>query len=423
MNDVATEMSQPSTGALRFLKRVAISVIGLPIIFIAFYSLGGAFSSHHISLRLGILVTFAVFCIVLGRRYLGYYPFAAPPVRLWVVIAVLVIIALSRLLVDGNDAQLTLERTTMWLMYLVVGLVLFELFQKVSHSETLILVTIAIVGTTILYVTMIGIWWSYDGLPSGLLCTDVMPGFKNVRYTAYFAAPALGLAIAISALHDGGRALRIVAAGAAVLIWLYVEYTGARGAALAIFAAGLLSFLIIPAKIAVRFVVFGLVTAIAGIMIALVLPAPDCPSFGMLSRIFTKMQTDNPTTGRIEMWMMTWDLIKARPWLGYGEIRLFKFVDTHATQPHNAVLQILLAWGFVGAVLFLAIVGEFLVRVGFAARRGSWQAWPLVFGLLVILIYGQISGALYHAFPLFFATILSAAGAALLFRPKTHPDA
>ena len=135
------------------------------------------------------------------------------------------------------------------------------------------------------------------------------------------------------------------------------------------------------------------------------------------------MQSEDPGTGRIEIWLTTWDLIKARPWFGYGEIRLFNVIDTPVTQPHNALLQVPLAWGFVGATVFFALVGEFLVRLGVAARQGPWQAWPVLFGLVTILLYGQISGALYHAFPLLFTTILAAAAAGLLFRPSTRQGA
>jgi O-antigen ligase len=389
-------------------------IFAMPVVFIIFYSFGGILAQEHVLIRLGVVVFFAALVVKAFDDQIGKSLISTLPKRVWVPIGLLTLIAVSRVIFGEDNYVLTVVRTTMWLALLTLGLTLFSLFKKIPTDDVLKFVLVAVVGSSALYVLLIAGWFAYDGPPTGPLCTNSMPGFKNVRYTAYFSAPALGFAVVMAASKQAQMLLRIATFFVAVCLWMYLEYTGARGAVLAIVAAGLVSSVCLPLRASLRLFIVACLTFCIAIGLIWLIPPAECESFGMVNRLQASVDSDRITTGRAEIWSLCWELIKQRPLFGHGEIRLYNYSDFAVTQPHNFVLQSLLAWGFVGTALILALLGELAIRLLHAARNAPWQARPVLFGVLTIAAYGQISGALYHAFPLLIATVLLAAAAALI---------
>ncbi len=396
------------------LYKVAWAVVSLPIVFIIFYSFGGALAHDHILIRLAIIMVFAVFTINAIKNQLDGSLVATLPKRAWAMIGLLTLIALSRLAFGEDNYELTTARIIMWLIFLILGLTLYRAFAEVPPDAVIKFILTALVGASALYVMLVAIWFIYDGVPAGDDCTNMMPGFKNVRYTVYFSAPALGFAIFLAAARHASTVLRIAAGLAAVGLWTYLEYTGARGAVMALIVATLFIALFLPLVATARLLITAGITFGVAMGLAWFIPPADCASFGMINRLSATIESDRVTTGRVDIWRLCWEMIQHRPVFGHGEIRLFNYSDFEVTQPHNFVLQSLLAWGFVGAGLFFVLLGELALRLLLSARTAPWQAWPVLFGTLTIVAYGQISGALYHAFPLLFATILVAASAAIV---------
>ncbi len=396
------------------LYKVALAVVSLPIVFIIFYSFGGPLADQHVMIRLAITMLFAVLTIKAIQKHLDGPLLATLPKRAWAMIGLLTLIALSRLAFGEDNFELTTARSIMWLIFLFLGLTLYQVFGEVPPDAVITFVLTALVGASVLYVMMVAIWFIYDGVPTGTYCANMMPGFRNVRYTAYFSAPALGFAIFLTSASHASKVLRVAAGLAAVGLWTYLEYTGARGAVIALIVTTLFVAFFLPLVATGRLLIAACVTFGVAMGLAWFIPTADCPSFGMINRLSTTIESDSVTTGRVDIWRLCMEMIRQRPVLGHGEIKLFNYSDFKVTQPHNFVLQSLLAWGFVGAGLFFILLGELAIRLLLSARKAPWQAWPVLFGTLTIVAYGQISGALYHAFPLLFATILIAASAALI---------
>ena len=68
--------------------------------------------------------------------------------------------------------------------------------------------------------------------------------------------------------------------------------------------------------------------------------------------------------------------------------------------PHNVVLQVLLAWGIVGAACILVLAAAFAI---FALRRvRALQGWlvPPFLAMTALAIFSAFDGTLYHALPL-----------------------
>ena len=94
--------------------------------------------------------------------------------------------------------------------------------------------------------------------------------------------------------------------------------------------------------------------------------------------------------GRDTIWATAWDLYRASPWWGYGlqassaigaELR-----DGRSLAVHNSFLSLLLAFGPVGLLLYLAIFASLLRRI--------WPYRRTAVGLLFIVLIVHVAGAM-----------------------------
>lgn len=120
-------------------------------------------------------------------------------------------------------------------------------------------------------------------------------------------------------------------------------------------------------------------------------------------------------TGRTQVWSELLQELGRRPlhgfgfeayWTGFGGpstgvLKRLGWVPAHA---HNAFFQLWMEIGAIGFVLFLAIIVRLLVRGARVVRwyRGAIGLFPLVFGVLVVLVSITEPGIVFHnAFLLF----------------------
>jgi O-antigen ligase len=119
-----------------------------------------------------------------------------------------------------------------------------------------------------------------------------------------------------------------------------------------------------------------------------------------LGPITETLGRDATLTGRTQLWADVWHSITQKPILGYGWSAFWaggengpsRAVLEHNTwnppDAHNALLEYMLALGFIGAALFLVVVLRGLPRAVRHVRRvpGTAGIWPLTFLTLVTLL-------------------------------------
>lgn len=237
--------------------------------------------------------------------------------------------------------------------------------------------------------------------PSTFAWAHDLPGLDNIRRGAYFAAPIAGLCIGRFAVGRGeALALPVLALTLAIA---FIAWSGARGGAAAIAAAVLAGTLLVPALRSLKVMLLTLGASTAGILLAWLYSLQTCYKgfWRMLpgSGSAATGEAYDATSGRTELWAGTWQAILERPLFGHGEGQTAFAVpigqQTAAFHPHNLVLQILLAWGLVGALLLLYLAIPF-ARTALATARRQGECIAPFMAMLVLLLYSAVDGTLFH---------------------------
>ncbi|RME62960.1 MAG: O-antigen ligase domain-containing protein, partial [Alphaproteobacteria bacterium] len=192
------------------------------------------------------------------------------------------------------------------------------------------------------------------------------------------------------------------------IAWALIFWSGARGAALAFVLA--LPVIATVARQCERkhMLCRCFFAALLGASLSFLYPIDD-PAFGLLRFYTTTVETDsfhNLTTSRSELWaeaIMHW---QRAPWFGVGAghtLLVLKTAGGQFAQPHNIVIQALLAWGVVGALPFLALIAGLLWRAAQAVQRaapgnGAGGAAGLMMAL-ALLGNAMLDAALYYPLP------------------------
>lgn len=346
---------------------------------------------------------------------------ARPSPRVLIPGAVLAAIAIGTALWVAPYPQLAEFRNALWLIHVLFACAVWHLRDRGWFGAADL--TGALMAGFVASIASLAIFLARLDTLDGFAWMNGLPGFDNVRRVAYYAAPIIGLCIGrLASRHD--RRGWLAAFAVAILAFAAIFWNGARGALFALavaYAAGLCLF---PALRRARVWGATAASAVLGALAALALPGAG--SFmGIRRMLLTNFSADaavpssGVTSGRAELWRGTLEAIARQPWFGHGEGQLWQVVPAARTfdvaHPHNVVLQILFAWGLIGALCVAVLTVPFALRIirNAQARGGEWL--PPLMAMLVLVPYALIDGTLFHvhAVSLFAACAgLAAVGAA-----------
>lgn len=286
----------------------------------------------------------------------------------------LLLIAWVTALIAPNLAA-AVFRTALWTVHLLFGFAAARLFRAQDLTDGLLagFVVFVVIFAVFVVNAPTDFNWIYD-----------LPGLGNIRRFSYYAAAAIGLCLGTFA--SGRRWTVAVAAIAFALVF----WSGSRGAA-ASAAVGLgASLFLFPTSR--KPTVWGsfMVSALLGAAIAALIGSPK-----ILMGVSRMAEAGD--NGRFEAWRAAINLIKVHPWFGYGEGQMEGLAKLpFVTQPHNVVLQLLLAWGVIGCVLALTLS---IVAAKRMLRQADQHSLPLLCTAIIFTAYAMIDGTLYHVHP------------------------
>ena len=193
-----------------------------------------------------------------------------------------------------------------------------------------------------------------------------------------------------------------------LLIWL-----GGRGAILSYSLGLMLAFIIITKhhKLEIK----RLVSLLLLIVFSIIISIPfNIYSWNGLNRLLDTKQyysqdINTISSNRIELWSLSWDFIKEKPFFGYGAESFLLNSDTIFRHPHNFIIQWLFDFGIIGVILFLVII-TFILRTGYKKNISKLSDNNLISIAIILGIISNalISGTLYYSAPFLILCIVSA---------------
>ena len=131
----------------------------------------------------------------------------------------------------------------------------------------------------------------------------------------------------------------------------------------------------------------GLSTLFAGIMFR--------PVLQMLGR-------DATLTGRTDIWSLSWDAIQKHFWMGYGfgafwsnpwgpATEIWDALNWRAPSSHSGVLELWLALGAIGVLLFAWLIGQTFWRITAGAARRQYEEALWLIGYFLIFVVHAIT--------------------------------
>lgn len=317
-----------------------------------------------------------------------------PPMVAQAAIALLLLIMIGTAIV-APDPVTARFRTAYWIIHFLFGLSVMHLCRTTVSARDMIAVHLAgfalFVLLFVLFVTRIEDPATFDW-------TFGLPAAGHVRHYGYYAAAMIGLAVGTMAVA-GARATWFAGFVVAGLGFGFALWTGSRGAAAAAIGAVLLGLLLVPALRRAKAWAGAVASLIVSLAIVAWLPAPAA-HMGV-ARTVAATTGENIATGRTDLWGLVVEAILERPIFGYGEGQMSTVAPFFTmVHPHNALLQILLAWGIVGtlcAAIPAALFARFAIR---EVRRAEGWLVSAFMGMLTLAIFAAFDGTLYHGLPL-----------------------
>jgi len=233
---------------------------------------------------------------------------------------------------------------------------------------------------------------AFHSLSSGVGTLDAdtfLRGFSNKRFYGQFQTFTLPL-LSLPLLLASKRTTRLWVFVLLAIWWMIAISGGTRGTWLGMGVAGCL--MVICGRSGRRWFSWQLPAAATGLLLFWFIFGVLADHLGLTVLNFAGDRLTTSLSARDVIWQQAWDMIRARPWLGFGPMH---FADIHnpiAAHPHQAILQWACEWGIPSTLLVMWLVG-----------RGLWATFRLVreradsndpVDLLRVCLFASLIGAL-----------------------------
>ncbi|AKH20856.1 O-antigen ligase family protein [Sedimenticola thiotaurini] len=368
-----------------FLTTLDVDKTALRLLGILGFSL--SFSPALVSISLGLMLLL----FLLERRYRARLARVATQPLTYLTLALVVLHIVGFLWTsDTGMAEQTLSRG--WKYMLIPFFMMY-----IRRENVPFLLTVFLSGMVLSELTSYLIWLGIIA-PFGK-ATDIIPSpFMSYPYYTIYAALAAGLLVSFLLFDRAESRWRIFAAGGFLItILINLSITGGRGGQVGFFV---LLFVLLMMYFGRRWI-NGVITFVLASTILFYSAYQFIPVFQTradaaieeVTHFETGIQKSSVGI-RIALNINYFNAFLQAPWLGHGtgsyldvysEVNEQSAYQTHITQPHNMYLVILVQFGLLGGIIFLAMFGSML-----------WQGWYSADTLRAFRV----------AFPLFWLTIM-----------------
>lgn len=231
-------------------------------------------------------------------------------------------------------------------------------------------------------------------------------GFSNIRFFNHVQTVLLPLIVLLHLQAPKRSVLRWAWFALAAFWWALLFVSEARASILAL-GAGCVMVLVVRRAHARSFLKAMALTALAGgivyVLGFILLPMlAGLRPFNAAANVMQRTAIDL-TSGRNQLWQLSYELIAAHPWLGVGPQHFAHYgvALSFGAHPHNFVLQIGAEWGVPALMCLLGTIGIGmwgLIRIGTRIARSDLSNQQILAVLLAtgtaILVDGLFSGVI-----------------------------
>lgn len=368
-----------------FLTKLDFDKTALRLLGVLGFSL--SFSPALVSISLGLMILL----FLLERRYKARLAgIAAQPLSYLTLALVVLHIAGFLWTSDTSMAEQTFSRG--WKYILIPFFMMY-----IRRENVPFLLAAFLSGMVLSELTSYLIWLDIIA-PFGK-ANDIIPSpFMSYPYYTIYAALAAGLLVHFLLFdRPEGRWRLLATSGFLITILINLSITGGRGGQVGFF---ILLFVLLMFYFGKRWIqgvaVFALASSILFYSAYQFIPIFQERADAAIEEVthFEKGVQDGSVTIRMALNINYFTAFLQAPWLGHGtgsyldaysEVNAQSAYQTHITQPHNMYLVILVQFGLLGGIIFLAMFGNML-----------WQGWHSTDNLRAFRI----------AFPLFWLTVM-----------------
>lgn len=274
----------------------------------------------------------------------------------------------------GSGSGYSLVQTSTWMVHLLFG---FSIAALAAREEAFAdqLVKAMLAGFLLFaFLFLLYVALRYD--PAYDWRND-SPAFAHIRWFGFYGEAIFGLCAWGWLRGRKGYALIAILA-LAMPLW-----TGSRAVIPAVIGGYLVACLFFPFARAAwrRFAGIFALAVVLGMVASWLVPLGDVGPYR------------SGDSGRVELWAQALGFIAERPWFGWGEGRFTELSHPLAyTHPHQVILQILLAWGVIGALLVAVMMGWLALRIHRTVDEGGA---PFLFAALMLAAASLVDGTLY----------------------------
>ncbi len=405
----------------RFL---VLAIIFIPTIRVFTYPpLTGSIVEPVFYIMISLIEILFIFILLITKWRHGY-PINHLPAILWIGFLVWAAVALFNIpnmpLKDGGIIV-----TTQFFIHFFFFVAVSSYLKIQPQAGRLLIFSILLSAVVFMPFFWLKLYGTYD--TPGFDWSWSLPGFENVRHLGYFLGSLttiLGLSLLTKSFKNFSQLLTGLIFLMLFICWVMLFWSGGRGSSIAAAAAigGLLIFFKPAGWQKILFV--NILIMILAAVTSIFLPVPN-GSYGIFRFLTTVTQVDNIaafSAGRTAIWTEAINVWKENIWLGIGAGQTKTVIQSASGtygQPHNILIQALLAWGIIGGLPFLG--GIFTI---FWTRGREFYRCPEPMGIMPLMAYGLalsatlnalVDGTLYYPFPIFLFVI-----AVAIIRNHTH---
>lgn len=296
---------------------------------------------------------------------------------------------------DRGDSLITLTVVTTF-FYLILLSVDGEFFDRLIKTVAIVAGVVALIATLQWIETIFGAKASFLPPISGRIGST----FGNAAFLAGYLG--MSLFVILIALRDSTGLWRVTYKVSAVLAILAVLFTATRGTILALISAGIVALAYVAWNGDERFkrgARYGLVALVifASLFFIFRSQLTQFP-FEPVRRIASISLSDGTVSSRLFVWQNVGEEALKRPWLGYGAehvAHLFNkiydpssIIEQWFDRSHNSFLDYFVQYGIFGLLMYLLLIGAFVVSSLRIYKRETLGILnPGFLFLLLILVY------------------------------------